>query len=186
MEIFPPLQLGILNGWLLFAVFFLTFGIIRWLFPKEVVDRLYDRSGWSADLQRVARFVKVFALVALLYSFFVPLKIGEPIFVAGIVVYGLGFVGFVWALFTYKNTPLDEPVTGGLYKVSRNPQWASMLLIVLGVCLAIGSWTAVILYIFIAIFGHYRILAEEAGCLSQYGDSYQEYMDDVPRYFLVV
>jgi len=47
MELLPPLQIGILNGWLLLGLLALTDGVVFLLFPKEVVTRLFDRSGWS-------------------------------------------------------------------------------------------------------------------------------------------
>jgi protein-S-isoprenylcysteine O-methyltransferase Ste14 len=36
-----------------------------------------------------------------------------------------------------------------------------------------------------SVFSHLRILAEEKSCLAQYGDSYQSYMQRVPRYLLL-
>ena len=48
-----------------------------------------------------------------------------------------------------------------------------------------GSWFVVgIGHADSSAVGHYRLLAEEHACLIQYGSSYQEYMDRVPRYFL--
>ena len=47
MELFPALQIGWLNGWLFLCVLYLIFGLLLLVFPKDVVRRLYDRSGWS-------------------------------------------------------------------------------------------------------------------------------------------
>ena len=85
---------------------------------------------------------------------------------------------------TYRLTPLNSPVTDGLYRISRNPQWVSLVLIFLGTTLMSGSWFVVGIVLLMAAVGHYRILAEEQSCLAQYGSSYQDYMDRVPRYFL--
>lgn len=45
MQLFPVLKVGLFNGWLLAAIFYLVFGILLLVFPKPVVARLYDRSG---------------------------------------------------------------------------------------------------------------------------------------------
>jgi protein-S-isoprenylcysteine O-methyltransferase Ste14 len=52
------------------------------------------------------------------------------------------------------------------------------------ICIAIGSWLALLILIISRFFGHIRTLAEEEACLEQYGDSYRAYMKRVPRYFL--
>jgi protein-S-isoprenylcysteine O-methyltransferase Ste14 len=88
------------------------------------------------------------------------------------------------ALFNFRNTPAGQPVTSGLYRISRNPQWVTLFAMLLGACIAIGSWTAVILLLIAAVFYHFRIRGEERACLAHYGEPYQELLDRVPRYFL--
>lgn len=47
MELIPALESGWLNGWILLSLLCLIEGILLWVFPKDVVARLFDRSGWS-------------------------------------------------------------------------------------------------------------------------------------------
>ena len=184
MELLPTLQIGWLNGWLYLCILYPIFGLLLLVFPKEVVRRLYDRSGWSRRQRAFVLIGKLIALVWFPLVIFSPLKIGTPVFVLGTVTFALGLVGFVIALFNYRNTPLDRPVTKGLYRISRNPQ-ASMLLAALGgISIAVGSWLAVCLMAISLVFHHLRVLAEEGSCLRQHGDSYRAYMERVPRYFL--
>ena len=57
---------------------------------------------------------------------------------------------------------------------------------IMGVCLATGSGVALIFLLLAQIFQHlFAIRAEEQACLAQYGRSYQEYMQTVPRYFVI-
>jgi protein-S-isoprenylcysteine O-methyltransferase Ste14 len=72
----------------------------------------------------------------------------------------------------------------GLYKISRHPQIVSLFIIFFGICLAIGSWAALIALILSRILQHYGLLAEEEVCLEQYGESYRKYLEEVPRYFV--
>lgn len=115
---------------------------------------------------------------------FTPLKIGANVFVLGTALYGFGLAGFIIALFEFKNTPSDQPVTQGLYRISRNPQEFTFSIAFLGMCIAVGSWFALLLLAIARLLLHFRILAEEKACLERYGESYQAYMKRVPRYFL--
>ncbi|GAG61418.1 unnamed protein product, partial [marine sediment metagenome] len=107
------------------------------------------------------------------------------IFILGIILYVVGFGGVIIALFNFKNTPPDQPVTKGLYKISRHPQEFMLFILFLGICIAIGSWLALFILIISKLFRHFGILGEEKGCLERYGDSYRAYMKRVPRYFLI-
>lgn len=100
------------------------------------------------------------------------------------VLYGLGLAGFIVALFNFKDTPYDRPATKGLYRISRNPQQVTFFVTFFGVGIAMGSWLALLIQVISSLFPHTRILAEEKACLDRYGESYREYMKNVPRYFL--
>jgi len=118
------------------------------------------------------------------YEFDPPLKIGDVVFMIGISIYSLGLIGFVIALDNFKNTPVDQPVTSGLYRISRHPQQLAVSLSFMGIAIAIGSWSAFVFMILGVIGAHAKILAEEKACLEQYGESYKNYMERIPRYFL--
>lgn len=184
MEWVPTLEIGWLNGWLLLGLLALTDGILFLVFPRAVVTRLFDRSGWSQKQVVFTVIGKLCALGCLVLIVFAPLKIGSPVFIVGIVVTVLGLVGLAKALFDFKNTPPGQPVTRGLYTVSRHPQIVMSSVVLLGACIAIGSWLALFLLAAARLFSHLGILAEEEVCLKQYGDSYRAYMESVPRYFV--
>jgi protein-S-isoprenylcysteine O-methyltransferase Ste14 len=184
MELFPELKLGWLNGWIFLGLLCLTEGICFLVFPKAVVKRLFDRSGWSQKQIVFTVIGKVCALVCLFLIVFTPLKLGTFVFTVGAIVTALGLLGLVVALLNFKNTPFDQPVARGLYRISRHPQIVMASVVLLGTCIAIGSWAALIALIVARILSHFGLLAEEEVCLKQYGDSYRAYMQRVPRYFL--
>jgi protein-S-isoprenylcysteine O-methyltransferase Ste14 len=183
MELFPELGLGWLNGWILLAFEFLIQGTLLLVFPKDVVARLFDRSGWSVKQRAFLILGKVFSLACLVLIVLTPLKIGSSVFSAGLVLYALGLAGLVTAMWNFKNTPPSEPVTKGLYKLSRHPQIVALFVIFCGICLAIGSWAALLMLVLSKIFQHFSILAEEEVCLERYGESYRKFLQRVPRYF---
>ncbi len=127
---------------------------------------------------------KLLVLVNLVLTILTPLRVGSIVFIIGVVLFAIGLTGFTIALLDFKNTPLNQPITKGLYSISRNPQALMLLVAGVGISLAIGSWIALLLLVTASLFGRSRILAEERALLEQYGDSYRDYMKCVPRYFL--
>jgi protein-S-isoprenylcysteine O-methyltransferase Ste14 len=184
MELFPALQIGWLNGWIPFGLLVLTEGVLLLSFPREVVARLIDRSGWSRKQMRWFSAGKLFSLICIVLIILTPLKTGSFIFVIGMALNLMGLIGLGSAMLAFRSTPSDQPVTGGLYKVSRHPQISMTFVSLLGASLAVGSWPALLMLVLSRALQHLGILAEEEVCLRQYGDSYRAYMERVPRYFL--
>ena len=184
MELFPELKIGWLNGWILICLLYLTYGVLLKIFPKDVVARLYDKSGRGKrhKILILVGIILAFAYFALII--FTPLKTGSVVFIPGLIIFVLGLAGFVIALFNFKNAPLDRPATDGLYRISRHPQQLMFFVAFIGICIAVGSWLALFVQLLSSIFLHVRVLAEEKGCLTHYGELYQNYMKNVPRYFL--
>lgn len=184
MELIPTLEIGWLNGWIPLCVLFLTEGLLLWAFPKDVVARLLDRSRWGKKQKLLTVVGKAFSLACLVLMFLAPLRMGSIAFIVGAILYTLGLIGLVFAIITFKHTPLGQPVEKGIYRISRHPQIAMLFVLFLGICLATGSWLALFTLVMSRLFQHYGILAEEQACLQQYGDSYRAYMKRVPRYCL--
>jgi len=184
MELFPDLEIGWANGLLLLIIFFGAYGVMLMFFPKEALARLYDR---SAEIHRPpARriFIVVLVLIWFIVMGLTPLKRGDAVFVIGVAIYALGLIGFLSALATFRITPVAQPVTRGLYTISRHPQQMAVSVAFLGLSIAIGSCTALIVTLLGILGAHGKILAEESACLEQYGESYRDYMERIPRYFL--
>jgi protein-S-isoprenylcysteine O-methyltransferase Ste14 len=114
MELFPNLEIGLSNGWILIVLFFGAYGFMLIFFPKNAVARLYDRSGQRKYPLLRRLFVAIFVLLWFVVMGLTPLKIGDAVFVIGISTYSLGLIGFLIALYNFKNTPVDQPVTSGL------------------------------------------------------------------------
>ena len=183
MEFLPDLQLGWLNGWIPIVAFYVLFGLLMALFPKDIVAKLYAVSGWTRKQRLLSLAGKPFALAGLGLDIFLPLKTGQPIFWIGGVIFLLGLAGITTALLNFRNTPASQPIERGLYRISRNPQVLGLVVIQVGVSIMVGSWLAIVCMLIAIAFYHFRILGEERACLAEYGTPYQEYLDRVPRYF---
>ena len=110
MEWMPDLAIGWLNGWIPLALLVLTDGLLFLAFPRKVVARLFDRSGWRQRQVVLTVAGKVCALGCLVLLILTPLKIGSAVFWVGTVVVLLGLIGLAKALFDFRNTPPGEPV----------------------------------------------------------------------------
>jgi protein-S-isoprenylcysteine O-methyltransferase Ste14 len=185
MEFIPAMKWGWLNGWMPIAAFYLAFGILLLVFPRRVIKNLYDVSNWSREQRILSLLGKPFALSSLVLITLTPLKIGRPVFLIGMALFGLGFIGMMVALFNYRNTLPGEPATRGLYRISRNPQWLSLAAMLTGASVAVGSGIALLLIAIATVFYHFRILGEERSCQRMYGKAYLAYTRQVPRYFWV-
>jgi protein-S-isoprenylcysteine O-methyltransferase Ste14 len=184
MTLLPDFGLDWLAGWLLLLVYLIVFGGTIKLLSKEVVRKLYDRSGWTPAQRTLTRIGKVLSLLLMVAMLFARLRVGGGVFWAGLALYVLGSAGLVVALVHFSQMPEGEPATHGLYRLSRNPQWVALVLMFFGAALATGSWLLVLLFAITVVIYHFRILAEERSCRALYGDSFGAYMKRVPRYFL--
>ncbi|MEW6680175.1 MAG: methyltransferase [bacterium] len=161
MDLIPKLEIGLFNGWILLCSIFLIVCILRLTFPKDVVARIWDKS-YRRKRQKIHIYIgSMLAFICVALIIFTPLKIGTNIFILGFILYSVGLTGFIIAFFNFKNTPPDQLVTRGLYRISRHPQELMFFLSFLGICIAIGSWLALFIQIISSVFLHARILAEE-------------------------
>lgn len=121
------------------------------------------------------------------YSF----EIGAPRFL-GIGLIALGAVFYLWCAWDFaiagKGTPapLDPPkllVRRGLYRLTRNPIYLGVLLLLIGETILFESLTllayALVLWI---VFHLFVISYEEPTLKRQFGGAYDEYCSAVPRW----
>jgi protein-S-isoprenylcysteine O-methyltransferase Ste14 len=184
MRLFPSLGVNWLNGWIFFVFYLIIFGITLSNCSKEVRERLYDRSLWDGKTKLITTLGKFFSLTNIALIFFARLLIGTLEFYIGTMIYLLGLSLLVISIINYRDAPLDEPITQGVYKYSRNPQMVSIFIMFAGMCLVIGSLINLVFLLISINCAHFSILGEEKALRRQYGESYVKYTQQVPRYFL--
>jgi protein-S-isoprenylcysteine O-methyltransferase Ste14 len=94
---------------------------------------------------------------------------------------GLGLLVFLLGVVQIYGAKLfrRREVTGGLYRISRHPQYLALAILGFGVLLIWPRF--LVLFSFVTMLFLYLLLArwEEQQCLEKYGDSYREYMERV-------
>jgi protein-S-isoprenylcysteine O-methyltransferase Ste14 len=74
-------------------------------------------------------------------------------------------------------------VTGGIYRVSRNPMYLGFLLVLIGGAVYLANaGAALFLPAFVAYLTRYQIQPEERALLAKFGSQYAEYMSRVRRW----
>ncbi|MDR2215488.1 MAG: isoprenylcysteine carboxylmethyltransferase family protein [Nevskiaceae bacterium] len=77
----------------------------------------------------------------------------------------------------------ENLVTEGVYSVSRNPMYVGNLLILLGLTVSSDSWTCVAIAVPLFVFVYIAIVAAEENFLrGKFGDAFNRYCADVPRW----
>lgn len=93
------------------------------------------------------------------------------------------------AIFVRRGTtlnPFAAPtvlVTGGMYRLTRNPMYLGLTIFYLGGCLLVSSlWPAVLLIVPLAILNQAVIPYEEASMRQAFGEAYSAYCVQVRRW----
>lgn len=186
MSLIPTLEIGVWNAWILQAIFFLTLMTPDLLLKKEGRDRT-KRATESVPLDKTHKLVSysthgVVMPFTVIYSIFLPLKIGTPWLYAGLAVYVLALAMAIMATVGFATTPHNEPVTRGVYRISRHPIYFSGFLLYLGIGIATASWVILICAVLWTLLFNLALPSEERFLLGKYGDSYREYMNKTPRW----
>jgi protein-S-isoprenylcysteine O-methyltransferase Ste14 len=183
MYFVPVFKAGIWNAWIFMSVF-----IIQMLIIMLAGEKVNKRSHIPAEarLNKSEKYTSVIAnivwLAALLYSVFLPFKPGTILFYAGLFAFMIGLTILSIATYLFITKPPDQIITQGVYRFSRHPMYLATFLICLGSGMASGSWIFIILCIIMIFCFHKEALVEEKVCLEKYGDVYQEYQNQIPRW----
>ena len=183
MEYFFEIRIGLWNAWIGMVILWLSGAFMMLLDPKAT-KRMIDTS-WNNKQQKFwSALSMIFMYGVIIFSVFIPLKINTGWFYTGLIVWLTGIAAQYIAMLNYASTPLNQTVTTGVYKYSRNPMYFFYSLSTLGVCVASASLPMLIAWGIYNIPTHMVILGEEWYCRKIYGASYESLMNNVPRYFM--
>jgi protein-S-isoprenylcysteine O-methyltransferase Ste14 len=135
----------------------------------------------------------VLLLISIVLGVFAPvLRIVHPPYAyVGIAAIAAGIVLNVWAdsMFKKNKTPVKpylKPsalMTSGIYRVSRNPMYLGMTLILFGVAVCMGSLTAFVSPLLFYLVSEYRFIPPEERVMEEvFGQSYLDYKRRVRRW----
>jgi protein-S-isoprenylcysteine O-methyltransferase Ste14 len=183
MSLIPAFEIGVWNAWIL-MIWLL---IVLFLEPLNIIPKGREEgSDFTAEFSKTQKYairsMHIIYLLSIIYSIFVPLKLGTAWFYAGLPIYLLGLISYAMVWIGFATTPPDKLITKGIYRYSRNPMQLSQVVIFLGAGIATASWVFLLLSAVYMIVPLLWVEAEERHCLKFYRDAYREYMNKTPRW----
>ena len=183
MLLIPAFEIGVWNAW----IFMIWLIIAFFLVPLNIIPKGREEgSDFTAEFNKMQKYairsMHIIYLLSIIYSIFVPLKLGTAWFYAGLPIYLVGLISYAMVWVGFATTPPDKLITKGIYRYSRNSMQLSQVIIFLGVGIATASWVFLLLSAACMIMPLLWVGAEERHCLKFYGDAYREYMDRTPRW----
>jgi len=183
MSLSPAFELGLWNAWIFMLPSLFISPLLLWLFHRDVWKDIAKKAGSSAPTyKRLGYAITIVFYVLVAYSFFLPLKLSTVWIYVGLCVFLPGVIFDIMAMISFAKTPLDKPVTRGIYRVSRNPIYFGQFLVCMGIGIACLSWIFLLYGAIFLIIVNLSVSAEERFCLEKYGDAYRKYMDRTPRW----
>ena len=183
MSIIPVFEPGLWNAWIFMFLVLLPLPLVV-LFRKGVFKKSdsIPASFYTRTEYKILIFSKVIMFSVFIYSIFLPLQLGTIWFYLGLPIYLMGLILQTIAWVNVATSPVDKPVTKGLYRYSRHPMYVNLPLIFIGTSIASASCLFLWLSIILIITHLYNGISEERVCLKAYGNAYREYINSTPRW----
>jgi protein-S-isoprenylcysteine O-methyltransferase Ste14 len=188
MSLIPAFKLGLYNAWTLVLVGIL-FHIIPTLlimaFSRKLRKRFSERPEdiYHSNREKViGQLTMIITYLLIGYSIFLPLRLGTEWFRSGLTIFTLGVMIYLLTSISWITTPVEKPVTSGTYRFSRHPIYLSLFIQFFGIGTASASWVFMLLSIGLIFCMNLSVISEERGCCLKYGDAYEKYLEDTPRF----
>ena len=186
MSLRPAFEIGLWNAWIL-TVILLAAAWLPLYIDNERTEKRCEGEPTATELQKMTRIAHLITHIVILpfvliYSIFVPLKLGTYWFVAGLPIYLVGLVMVLVSAISFSTAPLGEPICRGTYAFSRHPMYFGGFLAYVGIGIACASWVFLVCALVWVVAWHFGVIEEERIMLEKYGDAYREYMNRTPRW----
>ncbi len=169
------------------VLFFAATTILPLLIDKEKMKKWAEGGPTWSELNNTAKIVEVITHIiimpfTLIYSIFLPLKLGTLWFFVGFPICLLALVMGLMFSISFLTAPLGEPISKGVYAISRHPGYFGSFLGFVGIGIACASWVFLLCALVWIVSWHFGVVEEERVLLKKYGDAYREYMYRTPRW----
>lgn len=182
MSLIPAFQIGVWNAWIL-----VSYALVLIMLIPAINKSARETAGHDSALSKTESIIlysyHIIYLLQVIYSIFLPLKLGTLWFYIGLPIALLGLAIYTMVIMSFITTPLEhEVMTKGPFRYSRHPMYLSSSLALIGVGIACASWLFILLSVAYMVLSMIYSPSEERSLLEKYGDSYREYMNKTPRW----
>ena len=176
-------KINFFNAWI-FVIPTWLIGIIIARTNSAGIKKATDMT-WYSGKEKVTSFLSLFLQMSFfIISIFIQLELNSVMFYIGLILAIIGFAGHIAAKISFGKSEINSIAEKGVYSISRNPMYFSMIIIFTGAVIASKSLLLLILLIGLIVTCHFLILGEERYCKEKYGDIYNDYIQRVPRYLI--
>jgi len=184
LSFIPAFELGLWNAWIFKLLGIFVVAVTGSMSNKEAMEKFGQKlTVPHTKIEEISeRLISLLSPPFILYSFFLPLKLGTSWFYAGLPICLLALVMGFSSVVSFTTTPLDGLVTNGIYGISRNPICLAGFLLDFGIGLASASWVFILYAMIDLILMNTMLKAEERFLLKKYREEYKEYMNTTPKW----
>jgi len=182
MSLVPAFEVGLWNAWIFVLLGFLMGPVAGFLINKEAMKKTHVTLPQSKTEKHIERVLYLLWIASMVYSIFLPLKLGTVWFYVGLPICFLSLVISFTSIISFVTTPMDELVTKGAYSISRNPACLAKVLLDVSIGIACASWIYLLYAMVDITLMHVSLGAEERFLLEKYGSAYREYMNRTPKW----
>jgi protein-S-isoprenylcysteine O-methyltransferase Ste14 len=186
MTLVPDFEPGLWNAWIIMVTFYVASFLPLFAGGKKADARMqgepsFGEAGVGARVGTIITHAVLMPLT-LIYSFFVPLEQGNWWLYSGLIVSAVAIVMALAASISFVTAPIDEPMTTGVYAISRNPMYVAGVLVYAGIGLAGASWVFLVFAVVEMAAWAVAVPQEERNMIAKYGTAYEDYMRRTPRW----
>lgn len=168
-------------------VLLIAAGTVPLYIDTEKMEKWAEGEPIGSELDKTLKSVHIITHIIiiplnLLYSIFLPLKLGTFWFYAGLPICLIGIVMVLIFGISFLTAPLGEPISKGVYAISRHPAYFGYFLGFVGIGIASASWIFLLSALVWIISWHVGVAEEERILIEKYGDAYREYMNRTPKW----
>jgi protein-S-isoprenylcysteine O-methyltransferase Ste14 len=154
------------------------------------MDDRTDRAG-VVILPPVLMVLALLVVLVLRHFWRLPIGFRPLALVLGIVLSALGIGSAAWGRITLVNSrtnvsplkPATAIVTGGPYRLTRNPLYVGVMSLFLGLSLLLGTWWGFVIIVPVFLILHNGVVLREERYLERkFGGTYLTYKGTVRRY----
>ena len=180
---FGDFNIGWEYAWWFPAVYLLITIVIMATYGKRFIKKFFRLPGARFRGKIPTIFSStLFSRGIMAYAIFVPFQINTVWFWIGVSIFSISTILSIIAMINFATTPHDQPVTKGMYRISRNPVQILAIIMLIGIGIITVSWIIIVASLLLAIVSYPTFLVQERSCLEMYGDAYRDYMNKTSRW----
>lgn len=186
MSLVPAFEIGVWNAWI-FTVILLAVAFVPLAIGSDRAEKRMEGEPTGSQQNRVTRRANAIthAIImpfTLIYSIFLPIQVDTWWFYSGLLIYLLGIVMVLMFSISFATAPVGEPLSKGVWAISRHPSYSGFFLAYAGIGIACASWVFLLCALVWIVSWHFGVAEEERMLLEKYGEAYRQYMDRTPRW----